>query len=81
VGEAISDLIGLLPGALAIEVTLVFISAALWRLVSPVVQGALDGDILPPVVAQYIDVAFRIILPAVMMIWLLSIPVRFLWIR
>lgn len=80
-GEAVSDLIELLPGALAIEVTLVFLSAALWRLLSPAVREALDDDILPQVLAQYAGVAFRIILPAAMMIWFLSIPVRHLWTR
>ena len=80
--EVISTLIGLLPdGPLAVEVTLVFLSAVLWRLVMPPVREALDDDITPLVVAQYINVAFRIVLPVAMMIWFLSIPVRFLWIR
>lgn len=80
-GNAISSLIGLLPGALAIEVAMVFLCAALWKLVAPSVQEALDDKIIPPVVAQYADVAFRIVLPVAMLIWFLSIPVRYLWIR
>ena len=80
-GGAISHLIGLLPGTLAIEVALVFLGATLWRLVTPSVREAIDDGILHPALARYMDVVFRIVLPIAMMIWFVSIPVRFLWIR
>ena len=79
-GETISYLTGLLPGAAAIEVSLIFLGVALWRLITPVVQSAIDDGLLHLFVAECIDVAFRIVLPVVLMVWFLSIPVRFLWI-
>lgn len=80
-GRAISYLIESLPGALAIEVALVFLGVTLWLLVMPSVREALDDGLLHPVLARYVGMVFRIGLPVAMIIWFLSIPVRFLWIR
>ena len=65
------------PGPLAAELVLLVITALVVRHLSPVVSSSLDNDFPFPKIAGYVRAIFGVGLPYVIVLWLLSIVVRY----
>ncbi len=75
--ETITELIALLPGKLAIELTLLAIGTGILLLLIPIVRTTLDDDPPFPSVARYVKLAFGAGIPIALVLWFLSILVRY----
>ncbi len=76
--EMLLDLIELLPISLGIEISLLVAATLLLPRLVSIVRGGLNDDLTPREIAKYINVAFTIGLPVAIVIWFVSILVRYL---
>ena len=73
-----TDLIASLPRELAIEMVLLFAGATVLAILAQVVRTTLDDDLPIPHIGWLSTVIFGVILPGAIVIWFLTIVVRYL---
>ena len=77
--QAAQILLGLLPpGPLAAELLLLVIAALVIRHLAPMVSSSLDNDFPFPELAKYVRAIFNVGLPCAVVLWLVSIVVRYM---
>ena len=65
------------PGPLTAELLLLIIAALVIRHLAPMVSSSLDNDFPFPKLAKYVRAIFNVGLPCAIVIWLVSIAVRY----
>ena len=76
--QIVQNLLELLPpGPLTVELFLLLTAVFVIRYLSPVVSSSLDNDFPFPKIAGYVRAIFGVGLPCVIVLWLLSIVVRY----
>lgn len=76
--QAMQTLLELLPhGGLTIELVLLALGVMLLKQLSPVVRESLDNKFPYPKIAGYVGAFFGVFLPVAIVIWFVSIVLRY----